>query len=157
MKKVKYNEKKANNLIEKFAASDSKGFWGEMKLLLTEKRYMNNINQIHPYQWFAHFKSLLGGDENETRSSSDNENTTTSNNLEINSDDVLNVPITYEEIIAGIRNLKRDKAGGCDGIKAEFYKINNPILIHFIHQIFNKIFESGVYPETWSKCMIVPL
>ena len=46
MKKVKYNEKKANNLIEKFAASDSKGFWGEMKLLLTEKRYMTILTRF---------------------------------------------------------------------------------------------------------------
>lgn len=156
MKKVKYNEKKAEDLIEKFTTSDSKGFWGEMKLLLRKKPFMNSTNQIQPYQWFEYFKNLLGGNENETRTNCFNENTTTPNNGKVNND-FLNEPITYQEIIAGIRNLKRDKAGGCDGIKAEFYKVNNPILVNFIQQIFNNVFESGVYPEAWSKCMIVPL
>ena len=157
MKKVKYNDKKAESLIEKFVTSDSKGFWGELKLLIRKKPIMNNFNQIRPYQWFSHFKKLLGGDGNEARSIHENETTSTPNN-EINSNDnFLNEPITYEEIIAGIGNLKKDKASGCDGIKAEFYKVNNPNLVYFIQQIFNQIFESGVYPETWSKCMIVPL
>ena len=69
----------------------------------------------------------------------------------------MNRPIQMEEVVNGIKNLKRGKASGFDGIKSEFYQTNNPILVNAIHLIISQIFSSGIYPEKWAKCMIIPL
>ena len=63
----------------------------------------------------------------------------------------------YNEVVTGIHNLKKGKSAGFDGIKSEYYQIDNPNFIHFIHEILLQIFDSGVYPTKWSKCMIIPL
>ena len=71
--------------------------------------------------------------------------------------DVLNAPITIDEITVAVRNLKNNKASGIDSIPAEFYKYSNGALLEPITILFNKVFESGQYPLVWCEGMINPL
>ena len=154
LKKRMHDAKKSTDIISKFAEHNSKGFWKEIKNMLNLKSNSNKFNEIHPSEWLEHFKDLLGGDDNITESVDVNESEGSTNN---DQDDVLNGPIMYEEIVSGINSLKSGKAAGFDGIKPEFYQINNSTLICIIHKIICQIFNSGVYPINWSKSMIIPL
>ena len=53
------NEKKVNDLVKMFADSYSKGFWGQLKFIITKKSPAMNNKSIHPAQWYTHFKNLL--------------------------------------------------------------------------------------------------
>ena len=71
--------------------------------------------------------------------------------------DELNVPITDEELRVAISGLKNRKACGHDNVTAEMLKASGNIAVTFFTQLFNKIFSEGVYPEQWSRSVIVPL
>ena len=155
MKKIRFDNQKVNDLISKFTEPNNRGFWGEIKTMLSIKSNNYKYNQIHPKEWLNHFKDLLGGENInvddrveivETESYTDDE-----------SFDLLNGPILLDEVVSGIKSLKRGKAAGIDGIRSEFYQINNPNLITVIHKIICHIFYSGVYPASWSSSMITPL
>ena len=155
LKRVMYNKTKANDIIRKFAEPNCKGFWGEIKTILNRKPIQNKVNEIQPSQWFTHFKSLLKGDLDNQIIGGEQDDT--DRIIDQDQSDVLNSPILYEEVVAGLKNLKKGKAAGSDGVKAEFYQINNPILLKVIYLIMNQIFNSGIYPIKWSKCMIIPI
>ncbi|GFR82966.1 retrovirus-related Pol polyprotein LINE-1 [Elysia marginata] len=55
--------------------------------------------------------------------------------------------------------FKSGKACGPDGIPSEFYKSIShvPKFTDYLTALFNTIFESGTYPEEWTKCAIFPL
>ena len=44
-----------------------------------------------------------------------------------------------------------------DNVTAEILKASGNIAITFFTQLFNKIFSEGVYPEQWSRSVIVTL
>ena len=69
----------------------------------------------------------------------------------------LNMPFTHEELIKSIKQLKNNKAGGPDMHLNEFFIHGKDILVPYLVTLFNKIFELGYFPETWSDGFIVPL
>ena len=71
--------------------------------------------------------------------------------------DELNVPITDEEVRVAISSLKNRKVCGHDHVTAEMLKASGNIAVTFFTQLFSKIFSEGVYPEQWSRSVIVPL
>ena len=40
---------------------------------------------------------------------------------------------------------------------AEIFKLTNELLLPYLVRLYNKIFLSGDYPESWSKGVIVPI
>ena len=69
----------------------------------------------------------------------------------------LNNPIKFEEIKQMICNLKNGKAPGLDMISAELLKnLNTKFLVIFV-RLFNRILESGDFPEEWAIGIIVLL
>ena len=78
------------------------------------------------------------------------------NEMEIMFDE-LNVPIEASEIETAIKQLKSGKSAGEDLIINEFFIHGvNSILPH-LHALFNFVFESGQFPETWSDGLVKPL
>jgi hypothetical protein len=69
----------------------------------------------------------------------------------------LDQAITSEEILKCIHSLKRNKSPGLDGIPGEFFIDCSDLILPYLVQVFNYIFDSGVYPEIWSKGVIVPI
>ena len=113
MKKIMYNEKKANHIIKTFTENNSKGFWSEIKTILIRKppKY-NNDSEILPSQWFSHFRDLLNaGHDNETLFEELDETESRTDGEEC---DLLNGPILYNEVVTAINNLKNGKAAGFD-------------------------------------------
>ena len=76
---------------------------------------------------------------------------------ENNIPEFLNRPITNEEVISVIKNLKKEKSPGTDGLVNELFKEAYATLIPFIVKLFNKIFNLGIFPARWGEAILCPL
>ena len=101
--------------------------------------------------FYAHFKGLIERDEGDP----------TDNYYDItNTEPVyeeLDKDITCEEISKAIHKLKCNKSCSEDCILNELFIKCQDVLMPLIHNLFNKILASGIYPELWTKNCIVPL
>ena len=70
--------------------------------------------------------------------------------------DLLNADITYQDVEAALKRLKRHKAAGVDGIKAEFILEASAILMTPLVRTFNQILTQGV-PPCWCIGLIHPI
>ena len=77
-----------------------------------------------------------------------------SNNISV---EELDKHITETEILYAINGLKRVKASGIDELVNEIFINRKDVLTPFLGKIFNHIFENNECPETWTKCIIVPI
>ena len=71
--------------------------------------------------------------------------------------DQLDRPFTEEEIKKTISCLKRNKSPDFENIVADFFLDSKDFIACFLTVLFNYIYDSGVYPESWSKGFIVPI
>ena len=71
--------------------------------------------------------------------------------------DILNSPVSLEEIEMAGKIMKTNKAAGSDSIPAEFYKYNGGILAEPLSILFDHILEKGDYPCVWCEGLINPL
>ena len=69
----------------------------------------------------------------------------------------LNADITLSEIDSVISNLVNGKAPGLDGITNECLKKGKVFISPLLCNLFNKILESGTYPDSWCNACIVPI
>ena len=76
------------------------------------------------------------------------------NNIQI---EELDKPISESEVLKAIHSLKRGKSPGFDGILGDFFIDAKDFMVPYFVIIYNKIYESGVYPDSWSKGLIVPI
>ena len=78
-------------------------------------------------------------------------------NSSIDDENILNKPITEEEIRTCISKLKNHKAPGIDNIINEYITTTEDILMPVYIRVFNIIFMNGIFPDVWSKGIIVPI
>ena len=71
--------------------------------------------------------------------------------------DELNQDFSTDEIMKSINQLKTNKSGGPDKILNEFLIHGRNFLVPTLCNLFNKIYEYGYFPETWSEGYIIPL
>ena len=69
----------------------------------------------------------------------------------------LDNPITLDEIKIVVNNLKRNKAHGHDNLLNEYFLESFDILGGRLVDIFNAVFDSGIFPESWSKGVFIPI
>ena len=67
---------------------------------------------------------------------------------------ILNSPITEEEILRVIKNLKSNKASGYDDIVNEHIRCTIHIVLPIYCKLFNIVLNSGIIPESWSEGVI---
>ena len=78
-------------------------------------------------------------------------------NSSMDDENILNKPITEEEIRTCISKLKNHKAPGIDNIINEYITTTEDILMPAYIRVFNIIFMNGIFPDVWSKGIIVPI
>jgi len=71
--------------------------------------------------------------------------------------DILNAPITGEEITKAVSGLKNGKSNGIDGIKNEHMKHSVEVLMPLYLFILNKALDKGTIPDEWGTGLIVPI
>ena len=76
-----------------------------------------------------------------------------SNSLNVEFD----IPISADEIRLAVKKLKSNKAYGNDALINEYFTETIDILLPFICDIFNKILDSGIFPDQWRDGIIIPI
>ena len=66
-------------------------------------------------------------------------------------------PITEDEVKITCKKLKNNKSPGDDGILNEYIKASMNSMVQQYVGLFNKILDSGVYPEKWTVGLIIPI
>ena len=70
---------------------------------------------------------------------------------------VFDEPISRDEVTASISNLKLGKSAGPDKIVSETLKYVDQNVADFLVQLFNKLYDEGIFPKEWSRYIIVPI
>ena len=141
--------------------NNAKKFWGTIKSRMNSKP---NASSITNDEWFNHFHSVFNNDVNAntllpSEGNSQDEIFADDNCLAVNTTDCtsLDVEISESEVISAIGALKNGKAAGPDGFSGEFVKYSSPLVVTFLTKLFNKLFNSGTFPLSWSESIIHPL
>ena len=72
-------------------------------------------------------------------------------------DELLDSETTEDEVRKAIRRLKSGKAAGADQVINEFLKSTERVILPFLVKLCNASFNQGIFPEEWTKSIIVPL
>ena len=149
LKRQAYRRNKAESL--KSNIKKSALFWKEARLLGGNDR--NNLTEsISLNDWFHHFSNVF-----KQCAEAENDNIINVSGLEEKEDHILNKPISKEEVKQAIVRLKTGKSGGLDGVVPEMLKCSGEETVDFLAKLFNKIFDSGIYPKDWSQAIVVPI
>ena len=62
-----------------------------------------------------------------------------------------------EEVRHSIRNLKKGKAPGNDGVTSEMIQAGGDSSVKIYHTLCCKIWKSGTWPEEWKRSVYIPL
>lgn len=66
-------------------------------------------------------------------------------------------PTSQCEVKKYIAELKLDRSPGMDGLKTEIIKILQPYLLEPLAYIYNKVFETGIYPDLFKIAVVTPV
>ena len=69
----------------------------------------------------------------------------------------LNIDFSQDEILKAISQLKTNKSGGPDQLINEFLIHGKHTFTPTLCNLFNKVYETGHFPETWSEGYVIPL
>ena len=106
-------------------------------------------NSILERDWFNHFQKVLEQDNHDQDSDDD---------FETYEGDVYNdKPITGEEVLLPFQRLNNDKAARSVGIIGELLKHAGHLAVDFMVKPFNVLFDRGIYPDSWTESIILPL
>ena len=103
--------------------------------------------------WYNHFKSLLDIDTQTHDDAYSIQSVTENNNI----NEIVNQPITENEVSSALRKLKNRKAAGPDGIVGELLKVSHEKIIDFLVLFFNTLFDRGIFPDSWCDSITMPL
>ena len=141
------------------AYHDAHAFW---------RRYRKRdkvLSNVSTQQWFSAFKELFGPDmglassleqQGETPGEAGLASSTEEQGQPPGESTELNECVTSEEVTAAFKRLKRHKAAGIDGIKAEFLLDAEDILTEPLAKTFSQMLSTGV-PQTWCSGVIHPI
>ena len=137
-------------------------FWSKVKKMGTKTPIKSSISAP---QWVDHFNKLLNQPSSLDKEfektvknyirQHDSECNTCMGNVVSNSG--LDAKITVEEVINVISELSNGKSPGEDGILNIMLKSAREVIVPYLVILFNKILDSGQYPERWSDAVLFPL
>ena len=143
-----------DNVIKKLRGlkhSDPKSYWSLLNKYSSDKKVI--INKITNEVFHEHF-SNLNADILRNENDVDNFNV---NNLPM-FNEALNSQFTEQEIDKAIKALKNNKSPSIfDNIINEYLKNAPDNLLAVLKLFFNIILDSGIFPDVWSKGVILPL
>ncbi len=112
---------------------------------------------FQPNQLFEYFNNLLPNSSDVENREIVNYPSEIDQSTLLDMSNELNCPIKFEEVKQMICNLKNEKTPGLDMISAELLKnLNTKFFVIFVW-LFNRILESGDFPEEWAIEIIVLL
>ena len=128
--------------------SDPQEFW---KMIKARKKTKTNPAASVPMdEWFKHFRDLHKGGEGDT-------SVLEYEDIDLRKEDDLDVEIQVEEVKEVIKKMATGKSPGEDGLIAEVYKCLSGELLEALTALFNKIFSTRKYPQSWSTGIVCPV
>ena len=146
-KKEQYLSQQRKKLIDN--RSHPKYFW---QILKANNKKESPESSISGNEWRNYFSDVLRNDDNYMLPDENEE-------IDILDDatDMLNIPITENEVSNSIKNLIKGKSPGTDGLSVEFYKQTLLDIVPTLTLIFNVIFDTGKIPYSWGESIICPI
>lgn len=146
--KFKFKRSQGHEL-SRLAKVNPRQFWSKVR----PKRKSKCVANIDTM--YEHFKNILGSEQCELS----NEIKTLIDSININELHVeeLDADITDTEIINAIKSLNRGKSTGCDEISGEMFIADPDFFAPILLILFNKLFEYGIYPDSWIDGIVVPV
>ena len=126
-----------------------KKFWKKVNQFRNKKVSMTGDLSVGEFQ--EHFHRIMN---NQNLEGHDRSYVFPENNIQV---EELDKHISESEVLKAIHSLKRGKSPGFDGILGDFFIDAKDFMVPYLVIIYNKIYESGVYPESWCKGLIVPI
>ena len=143
--KYKTHNKKTSESLRSTKTKDPKKFWKILNKATNQKVTCN----ISPDDFEKHFKALNVGKEKDEIPLKIEDEIICFNHL--------NAKIEEGELEKAIKSLKNNKSTGPDGILNEQIKSTFPIMKNIYLKLFNFIFDTGSFPESWAEGQIVPI
>ena len=144
---------KIKNKIYKQKTSDPKTFWKIFK-----KKEVNGNNEKAEFEELVnHFKSVSYRDDLTNSFEKCKDSLKNTDTRHFQNSNILNDPITADEILASINKLKNNKSSGNDNIINEYIKESKNIFLSSYVELFNNILADGIYPSAWCTSIIVPI
>jgi len=134
--------------------NNSKSFWSTIKSVNSKAITHNTITED---MWYNHFTQVLSVGEKRNEISTND--TLPFGPIVDRSEhiDVFNCEITRSEVVSAVKALKANKAPGPDGLISELYKNMPENGIEFLVKYFNRLFDTGTYPDLWVESVIQPI
>jgi hypothetical protein len=112
------------------SVNDQYAFWNAVKKISFKQGMIRNTVSIDT--WYEHFKALLDKriDDDDDMFSEDESNDM--DDESVLNDEILNAPITKDEIVLALRKLKCKKAAGPDGVIGELLKYAGSVVVDFL-------------------------
>lgn len=159
MKSRALHERKT--LIDKLYENNSpKDFWKTVEKLKKDPSKKDHKNPISPGVWLQHFQSLMCKDDKTCPPITSEDHQVSkflANEENWHIFNELNYKINDKEILESIQGLKKGKACGLDLISNEMIKAGSSILLSPLNNLFNRILQSGHYPQSWNGSLLSPL
>jgi hypothetical protein len=141
--KRQYKETEGN-MLEYLKKYNPKQFYSKFSGKSKYKKHSLTLDQL-----YKHFNDLSGGSSsNNTDTSNIDDNPVFTDNTESTIYEELDNCITEQEVLDAIRNLKRGKTHGPDGILNECFIEGKQLLVPILTKMFNNILYSGYFPES---------
>jgi hypothetical protein len=134
------------------AKTQPRTFWKTLKKCY--KPNNKNTNQPQINEMFNHFNDLIGNDPSDSIDNEINEHNLNTPQTVI---EQLDSPITESEIYQAVFKQNNGKSSGPDDISAEIIKTAYNSIKPYLTTIFNTIFDTAQYPESWGVGYITPI
>jgi len=128
------------------AKSQPKSFWKTIKKQYQKPTQSSNnltVSELHD-----HFQNLYGGQPDNQASEPE---------IPLILDQELDRPFTELEVQKAVMSQNNGKSAGTDKLIAEVFKNSQTFISKYLLKLYNHIFESGQYPESWGAGIIVPI
>ena len=158
--KQQYEVETIKTLQEK--ASNPKEFWKFLKKIDKHNANLANNNSPDQEEWLQHFTSLNSLDPSAIKPVNEGvdkiiqEVETKLSNLSDTPSSLMK-EVDSDEIMKGIKALKKGKAVATDLISNDIIIATAEIITPFLVALFNKIIKYEITPEDWALGIIIPL
>ena len=145
-------------MLDQAMEKDPQKAWKLIDELKRESVPTDNVEKINHQKWFDHFNDLLNSETNNIDQTRQDYVKAELNNYESRyQSGKLDYEISEKEILTAAKKLKNNKSSSYDMIKNEMIKSALPFLSKSITHTFNSILNTGKFPKSWKKGIVIPL
>ena len=136
---------------------DPKSFWQIINTNSNKIKKTGNVTIEDFFDHFSELNSVVEINESQTEDSPTSSETLTCNCITDKYSDMLNSPISEDEVKKAVKRLKNGKACGEDKILNETIKAFSESHMSVLTKIFNIVLLSGHMPHEWVIGIIKPI